>query len=137
MNRHHVSRPLGAAAGGLLGAAFFPAAVAFADSYEIVPDPSSTEQVASFYGAITTPPAVTGVDGTQEFDVVDTTTNTVVGQFDALEGNTYSATLLGGTNQELLVTSDVTTNVGTAAGDTPPVGSVLDIYNFYGLLNRS
>jgi hypothetical protein len=133
MNRRRITPVLGAAAGGLLGAAFLPAAVAFADSYQIIPDPGSTEDVTSFYGVITTPPAVTGVEGEQEFDVVDTTTNTVVGKFDALEGNTNEASLLGGTNEELLVTSDVSGNVGTTAGDTPPVDSVIDIYNYYGV----
>lgn len=49
MHRPHITRALCAAAGGLLGAAFLPAAAAFADDYDIVPDPSSTEVVTGYY----------------------------------------------------------------------------------------
>jgi hypothetical protein len=41
MNRCLIARAMGAAAGGLLGSALLPMAVAFADDYAIVPDPSS------------------------------------------------------------------------------------------------
>jgi hypothetical protein len=135
MTRRRITRALGAAAGGLLGAAFLPAAVAFADNYEIVPDPNSTETVTGIYGLENTaPPAVTGsVQGYQEFEVYDTTTSQVVGTFYADESN--SVDIAGDTNQELLVIPDpsgtVTTGtVGTAAGDTPPVGSLLDTYTY-------
>ena len=49
----------------------------------------------------------------------------MVGTFDADESTT-SGIFFGDTNAELLVTSRrVTGTVGTAAGDVPPVGSVL------------
>ena len=138
MHRRRITRVLGAAAGGLLGAAFLPVAVAFADDYDIVADPNSPEVITGLYGFDfgfqTTPPAVNGsVDGNQLFDVDDTTIGTTtepdtVGTFEADEST--SSDVFGDTNQELLVTSDVSGTTGTAAGDTPPVGSVFDYYNF-------
>ena len=65
------------------------------------------------------------VQGRQKFDVVDPITGETVGTFDALES---SATLfLGRTHVELLVTEDIAGPVGTAAGNIPPVGSVIAI----------
>jgi hypothetical protein len=132
MRRRRITRALGAAAGGLLGAAFVPVAAAFADNYETIPDPSSTETLTGIYGLENTaPPAETGsIQGYQEFEVLDTTTNQVVGTFDADESN--SVDIAGDTNTELLVTQDLSGIVGTAAGDTPAVGSVIDTYTYAG-----
>lgn len=125
-----MSRALGAAAGALLGAAFLPAAAAFADAYDIVPDPTSTEVVTSYYGLYTALPAFdASALGYRTFDVDDTTLGTVVGKFDAYEATT-SGVFFRGTNEEILVTSDVSGTTGTAAGDVPPVGSVLDTFMF-------
>jgi hypothetical protein len=96
-------------------------AAAFADDYEISADPGSIEEVTGIYGtgivgALTTPPAAPGsVQGDQLFSFDDTTTGTT-GNFVG-----YVSTLVG-TNEEVLVTSDVS---GT---DAPPVGSVFDTY---------
>ena len=138
MKCRRITRALGAAAGVLLGAAFLPVAVAFADDYDIVADPNSPEVITGLYGfdfgLQTTPQAVSGsVDGDQLFDVDDTTLGTTsnpdtVGTFEADESTSSDA--FGDTNQELLVTSDVSGTSGTAAGDTPPVGSVFDFYTF-------
>jgi hypothetical protein len=127
MNRFRIT--LGAAAGGLLGAAVLPVAVAFADNYEIVPDSSSTETITGLYGLENTAlPDVAGTtQGYQEFEVLDTTTGTVVGTFDADEADTTDG--LGDTNEELLVTKDLSGPVGTAPGDIPPVGSVIETSN--------
>jgi hypothetical protein len=127
-----IPRALGAAAGGLLGAAFMPAAIAFADDYDILPDPSSTETFTGVYGLENTaPPAETGsIQGYQEFEVLDTSNNQVVGTFYADESN--SIDVASDTNSVLLVTSDGTGTVGTAAGDIPPVGSVIDNYTYAG-----
>jgi hypothetical protein len=132
MPRRRITRALGAAAGGLLGAALLPAAAAFADDYEILPDPSSTETLTGVYGLENTaPPAESGsIQGYQEFEVLDTTSNQVVGTFGADESN--STDITGNTNTELLVTSDGTGTVGTAAGDIPQVGSVIDTYTYAG-----
>jgi hypothetical protein len=127
--RRRIGRRLGAAVGALLGAAFLPTAVAFADSYEIIPDPSSTEEITGFFGEPTTPPAVAGsVEGQQVFEVFDATTDKPVGTFDADESTNPS--LYGAANQLLLVTNDLSGTAGTATGDTPPVGSVFDIANY-------
>ena len=130
--RRITRRTVGVAAGGLLGVAFIPAAAAFADSYEVIPVPGSTETLTGVYGLENTaPPAETGsIQGSQEFEVLDTTTKQVVGTFDALESN--SADIAGDTNTVLLVTSDGSGPVGTAAGDIPAVGSVLDNYTYAG-----
>jgi hypothetical protein len=120
---------LGAAAGAVLGAALLPMAAAFADSYEIVPDPTSTEVITGFFGAPATPPAVAGsVQGAQVFDVFDKTTGQTVGTFDADESTQPS--LFGAAHELLLVTDELSGTVGTATGDTPPVSSVIDIADY-------
>jgi len=130
MHLPRLTRAFGAAAGGLLGAVFLPAAAAFADDYAIVPDPNSTEVVTGYYGLYTALPAMDGSAlGYQTFDVDDTTLGTVVGSFEADESTT-SGIFFGGTNQEILVTSDLSGTTGTGAGDVPPVGSVLDTFTF-------
>jgi hypothetical protein len=125
--RRRGARILGATASGLLGVTFFSAAVAFADNYDIAPDPTSTEVVTGLYGLGTALPAVDGsVQGHQVFDLDNTTLSQVVGTFDADEAASSDA--FGGTNEELLVTSDLSGTAGTGAGDVPPVGSVLDTF---------
>ena len=129
MARRCITHCLGAAAGGLLGVALLPVAVAFADSYEMIPDPSSTEEITGFFGVPTTPPAVAGsIQGQQVFAVYDTTTDQTVGTFDADESTNPS--LYGATNELLLVTKDLSGTAGTATGDTPPVGSVIEVRNY-------
>jgi hypothetical protein len=123
------TRSLGAVAGAVLWTALGPTAVAFADTYEILPDPNSTEVITGFYGEPATPPAVAGsVQGHQLFEVFDKTTGQVAGTFDAQESTQPS--LYGAAHELLLVTDDVSGATGTAAGDTPPVGSVIDIGNY-------
>jgi hypothetical protein len=127
--RRRVAQFLGAAFGGLVGVALVPVAVAFADSYEIIPDPSSTEDITGFFGEPATPPGVAGsIQGQQVFEVFDTTTDKTVGTFDADESTNPS--LYDAANQLLLVTKDLSGTVGTAAGDAPPVGSVIDLRDY-------
>jgi hypothetical protein len=132
MHRPRFTRTLGTAAGGLLGIAVLPVAVAFADSYEIVPVPGSSETLTGVYGLENTaPPSESGsIQGTQEFEVLDTTSNQVAGTFYADESN--SSDISGDTNTELLVTQDVSGPIGTSAGDTPAVGSIIDTYSYPG-----
>ena len=125
MKRRHITRTLGAAVGGILGAAYLPAAFAFADDYTIVLDPSSTETVTGLYGLVnvTAPPAVQGsVQGYGLYDYVDTTTHQTVGTFDGFES---AADLNGNEDQVFQVTSDVTGTPGTGPGEIPYNGSVL------------
>src|SRR3984957_10434565 len=106
--RRRSARILGAAAGGLLGVAFMPAAAAFADDYTI--DPTGTETITGIYGtglgsADTAPPAVAGtLQGFQEFNYNDTTTG-ATGVFNGDESSVTDG--FEDTNMEVVVTSDV------------------------------
>jgi hypothetical protein len=96
------------------------------NGYNLVP--SSTEVITSFYGSWTyLPGAPSLIQGEQSFDVVDPSTGETVGSFDALvsRGNGYPYT-------EILVTANDGTNVGTGAGQTPPVGSLIATFNVAG-----
>ena len=89
------------------------------NGYSLVPN--STEEVTSLYGQWTyLPGAPSLVQGRQHFDVVDPRSDDTVGNFDALvsRGNGYNYT-------SLLVTANDGTNVGTDAGQVPPVGSLI------------
>jgi hypothetical protein len=117
-----ITRILGAAAGGLLGAAYLPAAAAFADDYTV--EPTGSETVTGIYGygfdgVDTASPATPGsIQGFQTFDYTDTTS----GHTGAFEGDESNATdAFGDTNQEVLVTT-------STGNDAPPVGSVFDTY---------
>jgi hypothetical protein len=125
MPRRRVARALGAAASGLLGVAFLPAAAAFAD--ETI-DPTGTETITGIWGTglgtpYSAPPALPGtITGYQLFNYTDTTSG-ATGAFDGDESNV--ADEFGDTNQEILVTSDV-------SGTSLPVGSVFDTYTLDG-----
>ena len=83
--------------------------------------PSSIKEITSFYGRWTyLPGAPTLVQGRQEFDVVDPDTDERLGTFGALVSR---GTGLDYTS--LLVTSNDGSNVGTAPGQAPPVGSLI------------
>jgi hypothetical protein len=122
------TRNIGAAAGGLLGLAFLPLAVANADDWTVTPDPTSIETVTGIYGEgfasfDLVAPAVEGsVEGHQEFDYTDTTTGDS-GQFSGYE-STFNDGSFGDTGQEVYVASDPT------GIDAPSVGSVFDTYSF-------
>lgn len=125
--RRRIPRALGAAAGGLLGAAFLPAGAAFADNWDIVATPGSPETVTGIYGDgffgtfDLAPPAVQGsVEGDQVFDYTDTTTGDS-GHFSGLE-TTFNDGVASG--QQVYVDSAST---GT---DAPSVGSVFATYSF-------
>ena len=118
--RRRITRTLGAAAGGLLGVAFLPAAVALADDWDIVAAPDSTETVTGIYGDgfadfYLVSPAVQGsIQGNQEFAYTDTTTGDT-GEFFGLESSSPD-----GSYQEVYVLAD------PSGSDAPSVGSVFD-----------
>ena len=120
--RRRRARILGAAAGGLLGVAFMPAAAAFADDYTI--DPTGIETITGiygygFFGVDTASPATPGsIQGHQGFTYTDTSSGET-GTLNGFESNATDS--FGDTNQEVLVTS-------SSGTDAPPVGSVLDTY---------
>ena len=73
--RRRITRTLGAAAGGLLGVAFLPAAAAFADDWDIDPDPVHPKQSPEFTATdLQIRPGSLrlcsgSIQGNQEFDV--------------------------------------------------------------------
>lgn len=82
---------------------------------------SSVEEVTSFYGRWTYLPGAPGMSqGRQQFDVIDSATGQTMGGVDALVSR---GTGIGYT--AILVSSNSGTNVGTAAGQVPPVGSLI------------
>jgi hypothetical protein len=131
---------IGAAAGGLLGLAILPLAVAHADEWTVTPDPGFKETITGIYGhgfsgGDTAPPAVVGsIQGNQIFDWTNVTTSNS-GQFYGFES--YSDDGLGGINTEVYV-APVPTNPDGPFGDyaavdyagQPPVGSIFDTYSY-------
>jgi len=118
MTRRRITRTLGAAIGGLLGAAYLPAAFAFADDIVITPD--NVETVTGFYGLsnVNTPPAVPdSVQGEQLFTYTDQTT----GESGTFYG--YESIDQGARSEDLYyVASD-------NSGSAPNPGSVITIEN--------
>jgi hypothetical protein len=154
MNSRRMTLALGAAAGGMLASAFLSTAIAFADT---TPDLSGGGGGHGGGGFAPTPvgPSPSPIDvfnfeptgsetdvsttdlplglgdistGTQEFDVIDTslTGNPTVGTFDASVTDTD---ILGVTNVEDVVTSDLTASLTASTGD-PTVGSLYDTLTF-------
>jgi hypothetical protein len=83
--------------------------------------PGSAKEITSFYSRWTYLPGAPGlIQGTQQFDVVDSKTVEKIGTFDALvskaTGLDYTA---------LMVTSNDGVDVGTGVGQIPPVGSII------------
>lgn len=119
-----IAHTLGAAAGGLLGVAFLPSAVAFADgTYDGYDLTGNNDFVVNAGGVrdffVSVPPAAEGtVQGTQSFDWTGPSGSN--GTIDALVGN--NTDLFGDSNQAIYVTGD------SAGG--PGAGSVFDTYSY-------
>ena len=141
MNSRRITLTLGAAGGGLLAAVFLQTAVAFADTTDFVspvgPSPGPIEEVFNFEPTgsetdVSTTDLPLGLGdistGTQEFDVIETslTGDPTVGTFDASVTDTD---ILGVTNVEDVVTSDLTASLTASTAD-PTVGSVYDTLAF-------
>jgi hypothetical protein len=147
MNTRHTTLALGAAAGGLLAAAFLPMAIANADSgggavVDVTSDamrgptpdvfgfsPDSPETVLTVSGL---PPLFQQVEGYQTFDYF-TPTGDDLGSFNA---DVSTLTTPGFENTEYLVTGDASEaskaveSVGFPTDGFPTDGSVYDIANF-------
>jgi hypothetical protein len=118
MNRR-IRSTIGAAAGGILAAAFLPVAVAFADDYTLVPE--SQEVDTSVSGL---PPLYEVTMGTAQFGAENSALNTIYGVFNA-DVTTFT-TSSGFGNQEIVDTG------GQLGGLTVPTGSIFDFTNFGG-----
>ncbi|MFN8071546.1 MAG: hypothetical protein U0R66_07010 [Mycobacterium sp.] len=93
------------------------------NGYNVVAD--SIEIIDAFTGRWAYWPGQPNMQqGRQDFKLVDPNTGAEVGGFSALV-TTGDPTSLGANYVEMLVTSNDGTNVGTGAGQTPPVGSVI------------
>lgn len=132
MNRipRRVTVVLGAATAGLFSAALLPIAVAFADDY--ANDPGSGLDVTGTSGI---PPLYAEDTGVQLYDVVDTTQSTasqydVVGQYFAGVSDLYGPSGNLFNQEQVVVAYNSGDTLGSAPGDTPPVGSVFDTTNF-------
>lgn len=95
------------------------------NGYDIVP--TNAETITSLYGRWTyLPGAPALIQGAQKFELVNPDTSVTVGTFDALvsRGNGYNY-------QELLITANDGTNVGTDPGQVPPVGSLVATWKIF------
>jgi hypothetical protein len=101
----------------LLATAFLPMAVASADIFDLVPDPSTFDPTT----ALGYPPFYDELTGGESWNAFDQTTGTVV-DTDILSGNDTQTTMGTFTNDDFLVNSSADTLV--------PAGSQLDFANF-------
>lgn len=127
-------QPLAAATGAAqVGTPVTPTLLVL-DGFNVVP--SSVELVEAFTGRWTYFPGMPNmVQGRQDFNLVDPATQEAVGSFSALVSS-GDPTSLGSRYVELLVTANDGVNVGTGAGQTPPVGSIISQFSL-GLIGVS
>ncbi len=93
------------------------------NGYFIAPTDPTGETFTGTSGIL---PLFTTVQGHQKFDVTDSN-GTPVGNFDGVFTTTFDIIGGGIGTQAVLVTANDGTNVGTGAGQVPPVGSVYNI----------
>jgi hypothetical protein len=115
---------LGAVAGGLLGAALLPMAVAFANTYDFTPDLTSfaPTQVEGY------PPLIDEVTGTENWGLFDATTNTSFAP-DVIRGTDTETTIGSFTNDDYLSSSGVNV-IGISTVFEVPSGTQIDLANF-------
>lgn len=82
---------------------------------------ASQKLVTSFYGPFVNFPAYPGIQSEQTFNLVDPATKQVVGSFKALQSELAGI----GVTRQLVVTDVLSGRAGTAAGQIPPVGTVI------------
>lgn len=90
------------------------------NGYNVIP--ASPMEAVSFYGPTTGGPANSGLQGNQEFDLVDPNTGAAVGSFSA------HVTQNGKNRTEVFQVTEIHSGTaGTGSGDTPPVGSIISV----------
>ncbi|MBU3751723.1 MAG: hypothetical protein FGM52_15000, partial [Mycobacterium sp.] len=116
-------QPLAAATGAAQVSAPAGPTLLVLNGYNVVSD--SIEEVTAFTGRFTYWPGMPNMlQGRQELKLVDPATKQSVGSFEALV-TSGDPTSIGGRYVQLLVTDNDGTNVGTGAGQIPPVGSMI------------
>ncbi len=115
-------QPLAAAASSAVASA--PATPTMVlNGYGVVP--TSVEIIHAFTGRWAYWPGQPNMlQGSQDFNLVDPNTGDAVGSFSALV-TSGDPTSIGARYVQMLVTANDGVNVGTEAGQTPPVGSIL------------
>jgi hypothetical protein len=123
-NQRRAMLTFGAIAGGLLAAAFLPAAVAFADNYDFTPDITTfaPTQVEGY------PPLINEVTGAENWNIFDLTTNSVR-YADILDGTDTETTIGSFTNDDYLANLGLIV-VGSSDSFLLSAGSQIDIANF-------
>jgi hypothetical protein len=114
---------LGAVASGLLGAAFLPMAVAFADDYDLTPNIASLDvtQVEGY------PPLINEVTGTETWGLFDLTSNTTLAA-NVITGTDTETTIGSFTNDDYLTVTSLVV-IGPNTFDLPS-GTQIDLANF-------
>ena len=127
MNSRRFTLSLGVVGSGVLATAFFQAAVAAADKYDITPDPTSAGPFTAIDGM---PPQDQAVAGLQYYNYQDLTTGDT-GSFEGLSLHDVAAS--GVTNQEILALPQALAMQRDAlvGGDNAPAqGSFFDTLNY-------
>jgi hypothetical protein len=116
-------QPLAAATGAAQVSIQVAPTLLVLDGYNVVP--KTIETVTAFTGRFTYWPGMPNMfQGSQEFNLVDPATKQTVGSFEALVTAGDPASI-GSRYVQLLVTGNDGNNVGTGAGQIPPVGSMI------------
>lgn len=116
-------QPLAAATGAAQVSTPVAPTLLVLDGYDVVPN--SIETITAFTGRFTYWPGMPNMlQGSQELKLVDPATKQTVGTFEALV-TSGDPTSIGGRYVQLLVTDNDGINVGTGAGQIPPVGSMI------------
>jgi hypothetical protein len=121
-SQRRVTLTLGAVAGGLLAAALLPTAVASADEYDLIPDPTtfSASQAEGY------PPLVDIETGTEAWGFGDMTA--VTPDADFIPGTDTMTTFGSVTNNDFLTSAE--TFIGPGVGVVVPAGTQIDLAAF-------
>jgi hypothetical protein len=126
-NQCRLTLSLSAIAGGLVAAAFLPMAVALADDFDFTPDTTTFDPAQVVVGY---PPLVNVVNGTEDWNLNDLTTNSVLSS-DLFSGEETETTIGSFSNDNLLLGLPVVMSSGNGLF-TFTSGTEIDFANFGG-----
>jgi hypothetical protein len=123
-NQRRAALTLGAAAGGLLAAAFLPMAVASADEYDLTPNITTfaPSQVEGY------PPLINIVTGAESWGISDLTSNTT--PFSHVLDGTDTQTTIGSFTNDDWLTNGALSEVGSSSSFFLSGGTQIDLANF-------